>query len=183
MQGILESKFGEGEIYPDESIKWVADGITIMTFNYLKGRGFAFTHNETLKAKEEYAKNIKPSQKEIALKEKRKKEALLSKDGGGSKKTMRKDKVEDSLKKIAGHRPQKPHRYKFSSKSRRSMTRGQKRVSVASSNNCWAERSECLHHCDQADKSNSGPRTKMYKGEVRTCQAVCYEGYRDCLER
>ena len=182
MQGILESKFGEGEINPDESMTWVADEITITTFNYLKGRGFAFTHNETLKAKEEYAKNIKPSQKEIALKEKRKKEALLSKAGGGSKKTMREDKVEDSLNRIAGHRNQAPpHRYKFSSKSRRSTTRGQRRVSVASSNNCYAEREECLLHCTQASKL--GPRTKMYKGEVRTCSAVCWEEYWDCPRR
>jgi predicted Zn finger-like uncharacterized protein len=183
MQGMLENKFGGGEINPDESITWVADEITITTFNYLKGKGFAFTHNETLKAKEEYAKNVKPSQKEIALKEKRKKEALLSKDGGGSKNTMREDKVEDSLKRIAGQRAKARHRYKFSSKSRRSTTppRMQRRVSVASANSCWAEKEECLSHCAQALKF--GPRTKMYKGEVRTCSAVCYEGYRDCSAR
>ena len=181
MQDILESKFGEGEINPDESIQWVADGITITTFNYLNGKGFAFTHNETLRAKEEYAKNIKPSQKEIALKDKRKKEAKSTSGSDGSQKARRKDKVDDSLKRIAGHRPQAPHRYKFSSKSRRSMTGRQKRVSVASSNNCYADRMECLSHCDQASKF--GPRTKMYEGQVRTCSAVCYEGYWDCRER
>jgi len=185
MQEILESKFGEGEINPDESIKWVADGITITTFNYLKGRGFAFTHNETLKAKEEYANNIKSPQKKLALKEKRKKEAKSTSDSDGSKKTTRRDKVEDSLKRIAGDRPQEPGREKFSDKSRMSKTREQSSASGAGrcSSDCYTERTQCLYHCGQTRNGKLGSRKKMYKGHVEDCSYVCYDAYGDCIER
>ena len=185
MHGILESRFGQGEINPDESINWIENGITITAFNYLNGLAFAFTHNETLKAKEEYAEISKPPQKKLALKEKRKKEAIVSNDSDGPRQTRRNERVEDSIRRIAGQNIQEDRRKKVSVKPREPKTRERSGASGVGScrNNCYSQRNQCLYHCDQVRRNNLGPREKMYKGHVRSCTEVCYDANRDCLER